>query len=151
MFASGYDSEALTLVVIHGGASSQDIDFELAVKAIDVLADDTCAAGGVARLMMVVEVDDRPDARWRRRLAEAEKRIPAMYFSFVSSSAIARGVVTAIHWLSPNRPGVVRATHASIAESLRWFEQNGEGSAARLQPLLAHARDALAQAALKTG
>ena len=85
-----------------------------------------------------------PNAADRRLFAEQAKRprTNKVYTALVTSSAAARGIVTAINWLtgSVNR---VDSVHGTVEEAVRWAERQLPGYGAIVKRLYERARGAV--------
>jgi hypothetical protein len=65
-----------------------------------------------------------PDAHWRRRFAEQRKNMgaPRVFIAIITTSAVLRGVLTAMNWVSPEGPHVKTVHHATFEEAAAWVE-----------------------------
>jgi len=91
-------------------------EFERAVRGLP--------DGLVAILVTDPGVEAVPPA-WRKRMASFNDNVQASRFllSIVTPSSLIRGILTAINWLSPARPGHQRKAHETFAEACAWIEK----------------------------
>jgi hypothetical protein len=68
---------------------------------------------------------ERPNASWRQRLAAARKlrRAKRQLSVLVTTSAIARGVLRVMNWLTPLPPGHETITVSTFEEAVSWAEE----------------------------
>lgn len=127
------DPAAAVTAVLHRGVSN-DAEQQSYVDAILRFNEQH----GDKAAPVFVLIDDRdggaPDAKWRKRIAEASgSTSPRALVTFVFSSQLARGIVTAVNWL---RPAPYRFTVTStIEEAITWLEPLRPGVRAPLQRL----------------
>jgi hypothetical protein len=141
MLRLGYDPEALVLLAIAGLPATPPADYQRIVQTIGRLAQDAAKRGQVAVIVIVVDRDhDVPDAGWRRRIAEAEKRCQKLRMAMVSESAAARGVVTAIQWITGTRATITRSAHATLPEAIVAIERDVGKRMPRIRELYDAAR-----------
>jgi hypothetical protein len=77
----------------------------------------------VAFLLELMPGCDAPDAHWRRRFAEQRKMTaPQVFVTVITTSALLRGVMTAMNWISPDPPHVKSMHHATREEAMAWIE-----------------------------
>jgi hypothetical protein len=139
MIAIAYDSSGLCLVIVEAKPTSLDSELEGAVAAVTQLAHDSNRQKSLATFVMVVDQDVAPpSAAWRRRFAEAEGIFQRLSMAFVTKSALARGVITAVRWMSGARPGVFHQTHETFESAVTASERQ----AGRPMPQLAALHDA---------
>jgi hypothetical protein len=118
MIATAYNPEQLILLCVVGSPPTLDADYERVLAAFERLARESAPTDALCTNVVVVDRDhDLPDARWRRRIAEAEKKCRRLRMALVTESAMARGVITAIQWLTGSRDTLQRSTHATLAEA----------------------------------
>lgn len=140
MYIHVYDAEhAILLALFPAGRITPD-DWDRLLAAIHKLADDVARHGRPAISFQIVESNDRPDAVIRKRIAEADARIPNQTFCFVTQSRIARAMMTAIHWLSPAQPGITRGFHPTYEAGRDWVVATTGIPAARMDALYAKLR-----------
>src|SRR5689334_8294586 len=81
--------------------------------------------GGIALHILVVEQPkERPDARWRARLAQvrAQLKTPRPYGALVTDSLMIRGVLRVVQWLTPPPPKLALTVHDTFESAARWAE-----------------------------
>jgi hypothetical protein len=125
MFSFNYDPTRLVLVAVATGLPKSDADYEQLVAQIDQLDRQGKAQNKAIGYVIAVDPESpAPSAKWRRRFVEQRKGMtsPRVLMSLVAQSAVARGVMTAMNWISPDPPHVRSLTHASFAESASWIE-----------------------------
>src|SRR5258708_38160222 len=72
-----------------------------------------------AAILMADPDNPLPNAGWRRKIAEASTTLKSRpVFVMVSTSLVARGVVTAINWLRP--PPYEHAVYRAFDEAGEW-------------------------------
>jgi hypothetical protein len=98
-------------------------------------------ARAVALLFVVAKGTESPDAHWRRRFAEQRKNFgsPHVFLAMVTDSALMRGVLTAMSWISPEPSHVTSATRATFEEAAAWIERRQGTPQFVLQSLLTQA------------
>jgi hypothetical protein len=121
-----YDPERLIFVSLNTPDTTSDADYEEIVAHLDQLDRDGKAKHKPTAF--VIDVDPKaslPSAQWRKRFADQRRGVaaPRMYMSVIARSPIARGVLTAMNWISPDPPHVHSVAHANLEESSRWIEQ----------------------------
>jgi hypothetical protein len=127
MFVHVYDPRRLILFSLFppGGVPG---DTDQSIMALERLVADV-ARNPLACATMVVTVADEsapPDASQRKRLAECTRRIPRHRFAFITQSAVARTIVTAIGWMTPLTTNVKRSAHASYEDARPWLMKHTE-------------------------
>lgn len=136
MITSAYDPEALVLVSLAAGAGSAEGELELLVGAIERLAEDANRRDGVAIYVIAVDGDQqRPDAGWRRRIATAEQKCRRLRVVLITRSAVIRGVMTAIAWVSPSQGAISRSAYSRLSEAIAALEQELGRSLPQIQRL----------------
>jgi hypothetical protein len=124
MIATAYDPTTSSLVVLDSLPKSDDADYERAVAAVAKLAEESNAAGQLATFLMIVDDGAQaPSADWRRRFADAELAFRKLDMVFVTRSAIARGVITAVRWLAGPRDGVWHQTQETVPGAIALLEK----------------------------
>lgn len=148
MFTYAYDVPAMACVWLMSGTSNTDDDFQ---RYLDTIArfDGMAAGWSHAFAVMMVDRDNpRPDAMWRKRIAEASTNLKSRpMFALVSPSPIIRGVLTAINWVRP--PPFETAAFATLEDARRWGEAAQKRSLAVLPQLLQRARDDAASGTIR--
>ena len=130
MFVHVYDPRRLILFALFPtGAVQRDNDE--GIVAHERLAADL-AQRPLACATTVVIVDETssvPDASQRKRMADCIRRMTRHRSAFITRSAMARSIVTAIGWLTPSMREVKRSAHASYEEARPWLiEHTGHPS-----------------------
>ena len=79
---------------------------------------------------------------WRKRMAEFNQSVQASPYllSIVTPSAVIRGILTAINWLSPPRKGHERVAHETFAQACDWVDRHRGQPQPRLRELHQAAR-----------
>jgi hypothetical protein len=125
MFSFTYDPGKHVLVVYANAQSKSDADHEELYRYVDRLDLNGHNAKSPIALVLAIDNDSpSPSASWRRRYAEQRKNMksPRAFITVVTTSAVARGVLTAINWISPDPAHVRTVTHSTIDEAATWIE-----------------------------
>jgi hypothetical protein len=125
MFSLSYDAVRHVLVGFAAPGARADADYQRILAAVDKLDRDGKLANVPIAFVLVVDADsERPPPKWRRRLAEQRKDLtsPRVLMAIVSPSALTRGVMTAMNWISPPPAHVQMVNHATIEEAATWVE-----------------------------
>src|SRR5579864_3664497 len=104
MFSLTYDATRRLLVGFAAPGARKDAVYQRVLDAIHELDREGKAAGRPIAFMLVVDADSqRPPPMWRKRLAEQRRALtsPRVLMAIVSPSALTRGVMTAMNWVSP--------------------------------------------------
>lgn len=124
MITLGYDRDALILVCVVALPPTPDGDYERVVAALERLAGDAKRRDALAVNVVVVDREhDRPNAAWRQKIAAAEKKCTRLRMALVTESAAARGVITALQWLTGSRDTLKRSTHATLGVAISAMER----------------------------
>jgi hypothetical protein len=118
---------ALHVLVVHVAGPQSTPDHEAVLGAIGKLdRDGRDHNRKVAFVLILGPETQAPNAYWRRRYAEQRKALvaPRVFISVITESAILRGVMTAMNWVSPDPPHVKSVHHATFLESAAWIEQS---------------------------
>lgn len=101
MFAHEFDLELRAVVFLFSGKHNSDEDYAAYLDAIAEL--DRRAAGLEVIAIQVIDPGNAvPSAAWRKRIADSTAHMKSRpYYIMVTTSAIVRGVMTAINWLRP--------------------------------------------------
>jgi hypothetical protein len=121
-----YDPGSHVLVVYVAGPQGTP-DHEKVLEAIGKLdRDGRDRNRKVAFILLLGPETQAPNAYWRRRYAEQRKALvaPRVFISVITESAILRGVMTAMNWISPDPPHVKSVNHATFLDSAAWVEQS---------------------------
>jgi hypothetical protein len=143
MYTRAYDKDRHLLVTLFSGRSNTYQDFQRA--AADAVAADGDAEGSADGVVHIAEITPGcppPDPRCRKLLQDAVQsatRAPRYVACFITSSSLARGVLTTLRWFQPsNAPQVPRA-FARFEEAVAFAETHRPGVAARLLELRSEA------------
>lgn len=105
--------------------TNQNEDFEEALRQQTKL-DVECHQHPKGLVILLLSAPDypTPNARWRRRFAEAAESFQAKkaFFALVTSSALMRGVITLVNWIKPGTRSENLA-FAELSEAIGWLEQ----------------------------
>jgi len=122
MFRLAFDTSIVIGVGVFSGNENTDIDFQAYVnsfKRLDEIAYSRPDVRGAYAI--IVDPDNpRPDAAWRKKIADASADIrsnPAV--SLITKSAAIRSVITAINWFRPPRYEI--KCHESVEASAAWI------------------------------
>jgi hypothetical protein len=85
----------------------------------------------------------RPNPAWRQRLTNVRKDLPVVgdLTVLVTTSLVARGVMTAMYWLAPPAPGTEVSAHPTMASAAAWLDQRRPGTSPILTELVARAKE----------
>ena len=97
----------------------------------------------IAAMAIVEPGASGPDAVVRRRIAAAKAGAGPHRMALVTESAVSRGVMTAIDWLSPSTAGQRSRAFATVHEARSWLEDECRRELDVLPRLIASARAAL--------
>jgi hypothetical protein len=123
MFILRIDRTFGVCVWYFGGKTNTDDDFERYVASFP-LADAIAAAVPFRPVGMVfVETHSpMPNAKWRKRMAEASTTLKSKpCIAFASSSPFFRGVVTAVNWFRP--PPYEFTVTSTFEDGAKWLEE----------------------------
>lgn len=143
MFFLSYDPSRHALVGFAAPGARTDADYEQTLAAVEKLDRDGKLANKPIAFVLVVDThSERPAPKWRRRLAEQRRDLtsPQVFMTIVSPSALTRGVMTAMNWVSPPPAHVQMVNHATIAEAAAWIERLQGTSGATVQRMFEEAR-----------
>jgi len=81
---------------------------------------------GFAAILVTDPGVEAVPASWRKRMAQFNDSVQARQYllAIVTPSSVVRGILTAINWLSPARPGHVRKAHETFGEGQAWLEKH---------------------------
>jgi hypothetical protein len=132
MLNLAFDPTMHVLAAYVGGPQNAP-DNERLVAAIDKLDQAGREKSHAVALVLILSPDTQaPNAHWRRRFAEQRRgmKSPRVFISAVTQSAVLRGVLTAMNWISPDPPHVKSLNHGTFEESAAWIESTqGTGRA----------------------
>ena len=136
-----FDSKRLINFSLHTGDPLTDDETDQIVSYIEKMADGLAANPSVtATTVVLVEADTGPNAKQRKRIGEATKRLVRHNEVLVTSSAVVRAVMTAIRWFAADRTQRRNATFATYAEARAWLVQNSAHGAEVYDAMLAEVR-----------
>lgn len=122
MFRLAFDPQFVIGVGVFSGNENTDMDFEAYVhsfKRLDDLAYARPDTRGAYALIVDPE-NPRPNATWRKKIAEASADLQSNpLVSLITKSAAIRSVVTAVNWFRPPRYEI--KCHESIEASAAWI------------------------------
>ncbi len=146
MFAHAFDPDKALGVFLFSGATNSEADFEAYLAAV-VALDERAMHLDRPVLVQVVDPENAiPDAKWRRRIAEATTTIRSKpFYVMVTESTAARGVLTALNWLRP--PPFEFEVVSTIERAARMVEQK---TGRELELVLYKLLDGLRQASRPT-
>ena len=128
MFRLAFDSSTLVAVGIFYGRDNTDFDFQAYIDSFDEL-DEIAYERPDERAAYVLIVDPenpRPNAMWRKRIADASSDIRSNpLVSLVTKSAAIRSVVTAINWFRPPKYSI--KCHESLEAAGAWIQAQRSG------------------------
>ena len=149
MFSLVYDEVRHVLVGFAAPGARTDADYERTLAAVAKLDRDGKAANKPTAFVLVVDTNsERPPPKWRRRLAEQRSELtsPRVLMAIVSPSALTRGVMTAMNWVSPPPAHVQMVNHATIEEAAAWVERLQGTPHATVQRMFEEARGRISPA-----
>lgn len=81
--------------------------------------------GSLAAVLITDPGVEAVPASWRKRMAHFNNSVQAQQYllAIVTPSSVVRGILTAINWLSPAKPGHVRKAHETFADACAWIEK----------------------------
>ena len=118
------------MMLCHTGGISSPSDFEANIEALERLASD--AARTPSRrvvLMVIVETGNPPDAKTRKRLADASKGVSRADVAFVIQSRAVFFVFTALRWLIPQSSPKNSTVHPTYVAARDWLVSRRNHSA----------------------
>jgi hypothetical protein len=124
MFSFAYNQLEGAMVGVYRGEFEGDRDHQRLLDSLVLLdREDT----GTRYRLYVLVTDPRiprPNATWRRRFAEfKDATCNPTLFAFVSPSALLRGVITTVNWVTPATVKVQTSAHATFPDASRWLEE----------------------------
>jgi hypothetical protein len=122
MLATAYDAERLITFSLHVEDPLSEADMLQILGLIDQLATAVnTRKGAFATTIVIVESEHPPNAAQRRRIGEAAKMVQRGHQALVTRSLLARGVMTAIRWLSPANDEYQQTTFGTYDEARDWL------------------------------
>lgn len=143
MFACRIDRSFGVCVWVFAGATNTDDDFQRYIDSF-VKADEIGALlpFKACGLLFVSPENPMPNAKWRKRMAEASMTLKSKpVLAFVSSSPIMRGVVTAVNWFRP--PPFEFEILPTFEAGQAWLEEKRQARLPRLLELYGECRKEL--------
>lgn len=143
MFRYAYREDLRVLIAVADGTPNDDDDFQRLIDALARVDRDGASQGKATATIVVADgMTQPPSAVWRARIADLRKnvRAPLACVSFVTKSALLRGVGTAIAWLIPSPDNLESHQHATVEEAARWVEATQGTQAAVTLALYQQAR-----------
>lgn len=139
MMTNSSDPVRAAALWLFSGPTNSDADFERYL--VTIRDQDERVAGRESVALVVVEPENPPpDARWRRRIANATMEMKSNpLVVFVMPSLPLRAVVTAVNWLRP--PPFQLSVHATVREAFAFLgERRPDIPEKTYRELLADAR-----------
>lgn len=126
MYSFTYDKNAAAMVGVLRTTPYFNEDEDYAIL-LDSIAQHIYAGRQRDSFKFILVVDEQvpmPNATWRRRFAKSRSRpMISFYFAVVTSSALLRGVLTMVNWVSPPPEGSATTSVATFEEAVGWMEQ----------------------------
>jgi hypothetical protein len=136
MYIYANDPPLAATVILHRGVST---GAEQARYIETFVAMDKELRQHQAPVWLLVTDGEPPDAVWRKKIAEASRDVSKnVLVAFVSTSALQRGIITAINWLRP--PHFRFTVAADVEAAITWVERHRPGTRAALERLHEQAR-----------
>jgi len=121
-FAHRVDSERGLIVWYFAGRTNSEADWQ---AYCDTFAPADALGLRVAKpcgVLLVERENAMPDAKWRKRMAEASATLRSRpSVAFASASPLLRGMVTAVNWFRP--PRYEFTIVSTFDEAIAWVEQ----------------------------
>jgi hypothetical protein len=112
------DADRLIDVMLHVGAAPTDADIDAIVASIRKTADAVSRSPTkFGTVLILVDTDHGPDAKQRKRIAEASRAVPRSHEALVTRSTAIRAIMTAIRWLAPGDKKRVQTSHATYEDA----------------------------------
>lgn len=140
MFSSVFDA-ACMLRVSRLWDPPQPTDIGAVIRTMEDFDRETLRAARLPVHLFIDEGSSPFNAADRKRIAQTAKglRAPRLLFVLVSPSTLQRGVLKAITWLVPPRPGHLIDAFATLAEAHRWAESTSQEALPSLPAIAARA------------
>jgi hypothetical protein len=116
---------AMHMLVAYIGGSPIAAEHEQFIAGVDKLDRNGRDRNHAVGMVLILGPDAQaPNAYWRRRFAEQRNGMtaPRVFNSVVTTSAVLRGVLTAMNWISAPPPHVKTLHHATFEEASAWME-----------------------------
>lgn len=141
VFTFAYDIIEAAVVLLFSGKTNDDADYERYIASFQKLDRTSSGRDSPIAFLVVDAGNELPNALWRKRIAEASTSLTSKpLMILVSTSALARGVVRAIHWVHPLP--IETQTASDFAEAVRIAEQRRGRPIRGVLALEAEAREA---------
>lgn len=121
MFRLAFDTQFVIGIGVFSGNENTDMDFQAYVDSFKRLDDIAYSEPNLrGAYAVIVDPDNpRPNAMWRKKIAEASADLRSNpLVSLITKSAAIRSVITAINWFRPPRYEI--RCHESIEASAAW-------------------------------
>jgi hypothetical protein len=146
MFVTAYDPSRLILVSVHSGDALTQAEYDGILDSIRRMAADGRTREAPVTALTLVETDKTLNALQRQGIATATNDIRQGYNVVVTTSVLARMVMTAIHWLTPSNSDLVQATFPAYEQARVWLVERTHHPATAFDKLLADVRARIAAA-----
>jgi hypothetical protein len=128
MHSIRYDKTSGVMLYLTTSEKAEDAELEAIYNAYLRLDADALARGAAMTASVVVVAStptERPNANWRRKLAELRLhlRTPRRLSVVITRSAILRGIMTLINWVQRPPPHEIMEFCATFEEGVRWMER----------------------------
>jgi hypothetical protein len=127
MYTAIYMKDEGVLLSVFSGREHTDADYLGFWEAGQTLDADgaTRADGTIINFMFITNNAPRPGAAWRKRFAEAQAKLrtPHRINAIVTQSALIRGTLTVINWISPAPENHEIHVFANAEDALQWLER----------------------------
>ncbi len=146
MFAYAYDKVSGTMVGVLARPFNEEADNQHLLEAIDKQQAEVPSPKASGVFILAVDPQyPQPNAKWRRRFAEArgQVRFAKMFFAVVTPEASLRGVLTAVNWVRPTSARFEADTFSTFEEAVRWAEERRGDAAKTLRKLMEEVQQAL--------
>lgn len=146
MYMYAYDKSAGMMVGVLARPFNDETDNQGVLESIaKQQADAKNPSAGGAFILIVDPQYPHPNAKWRRRFAEARDgvRFAKSLFAVVTPEMSLRGVLTAINWMRPPSPRFEAEAFATFDEAARWMEARSGKSRRGLAMLMDEAQEKL--------
>jgi hypothetical protein len=118
---------------------NESVDYAKLIESILVLGKTPPLLGELVFVFEVMPDCPQPSALWRQKFGETRKQLQhPMIFILISSSALIRGVATAVNWISPPKQGYAGAC-ANVQEAVATIEKRLKREVPNLSRLYAQA------------
>lgn len=146
MYTYAYDKSAGMMVGVLARPFNDDLDNQRILESIaKQQVDAKNPSAGSAFILIVDPQYPHPNAKWRRRFAEARDKVrfAKSLFAVVTPETSLRAVLTAINWMRPPSPRFEAEAFATFDEAARWMEERSGKSRRGLTMLMDEAHEKL--------